>query len=113
MINGFHTRWIGLPTVRVGLTVNPYRTLPAPIRAAGNPPTPRKVLPVTITLPEDYLMTRKELAERWQTSVGRLANDASAGVGVPRIRIGGNCRYRLSDVVAYENSHRIATLDAS
>ena len=61
----------------------------------------------------ETLLTTRDLAQRWQVHVGSLANDRSAGRGVPYVKIGGVVRYRLSDVEVFEASCRISTQDAS
>lgn len=60
------------------------------------------------TLPTPTLLTAPELAERWSTSLGGLANDRSAGRGLPFLRLGSRVRYRLSDVEAYESANLVA-----
>ena len=54
------------------------------------------------------LLTCAELAERWCCSPGWLANMRCAGQGPPFLKLGSNVRYRLQDVVAYEDSSRSA-----
>lgn len=44
----------------------------------------------------------KDLAARWQVSVGHLANLRSEGKGPAFLRLGGGISYRLSDVEDYE-----------
>lgn len=61
----------------------------------------------------ENLLTTRDLAQRWQVNAGSLANDRSAGRGVPYVKIGGAVRYRLRDVEQFETSCRIATLDSS
>ena len=61
----------------------------------------------------EILLTANDLARRWQVHMGSLANDRSAGRGVPYVKIGGVVRYRLSDVEIFEASCRISTRDAS
>ena len=61
----------------------------------------------------EILLTTRDLAERWQVNAGSLANDRSAGRGVPYVKIGGAVRYRLRDVEGFEANCRISTLDAS
>jgi hypothetical protein len=61
----------------------------------------------------ETLLTTRDLAQRWQVNAGSLANDRSAGRGVPYVKIGGAVRYRLSDVEVFEASCRVSTLDAS
>lgn len=51
------------------------------------------------------MLTTKELAARWGVSAGSLANDRALGrSAVPYIKIGDRVRYRLSDVVRFEES---------
>ena len=50
------------------------------------------------------LLTSAELAERWGCSTGWLANMRSAGVGPRFLKLGSNVRYRVPDVIAYEDS---------
>lgn len=53
---------------------------------------------------EETWMTRAEVAERLRVSTKTMAQWACAGTG-PRYAIFGKfARYRLSDVVAWENS---------
>ena len=61
----------------------------------------------------EILLTTRDLAQRWQVNAGSLANDRSAGRGVPYVKIGGAVRYRLRDVEGFEANCRISTLDAS
>ena len=49
----------------------------------------------------EILLTPRELAQRWKTSLQSLANRRSAGKGPRFIRIGRSIRYRLSDVEEY------------
>jgi hypothetical protein len=55
---------------------------------------------------DETLMTDAQLADRWQTSRGTLANARSRGDGCPYLKLGGLVRYALSDVVAYEQQCR-------
>jgi excisionase family DNA binding protein len=52
---------------------------------------------------EDRWLTRAEVAERLQLPVGTLADWASKGTGPRYARFGKHVRYRLSDVIAWEN----------
>ncbi len=52
------------------------------------------------------LMTTEQLAERWQLSPGHLANQRCLGGGPKFIRLGKAVRYRLADVLAYEETGR-------
>jgi len=58
----------------------------------------------------EKLMTDTELAERWQTSRGTLANARSRGDGCPYLKLGGLVRYAIEDVLAYEEQCRHAVL---
>lgn len=57
--------------------------------------------------PLAVLLTPKELAARWDCSVGHLANMRSAGVGPNYLKLGG-IRYRIAEVLAYEESRAIS-----
>ncbi len=57
----------------------------------------------------DVLLTAKDLAVRWQVSVGHLANMRSAGLGPAYRRLGSAVRYNLSDIEAYERDAFVAT----
>ena len=52
----------------------------------------------------DQHLTTRDLARRWQVSVKKLENDRWRGGGVPFVRIGSAVRYRLSDVLAFEEA---------
>ena len=54
----------------------------------------------------EKLLTDAELAERWQSSRGTLANARSRGAGCPYLKLGGLVRYSLADVLAYEDDCR-------
>jgi hypothetical protein len=54
---------------------------------------------------DEKLLTEKQLAKRHQRSPKTLRNDRVKGAYIPFIRIGRHIRYRLSDVLAYENAH--------
>ena len=50
------------------------------------------------------MLTTKDLAERWSVSAGSLANERATGrSAVPYVKIGERVRYRLSDILEYEN----------
>ncbi|WKK13875.1 helix-turn-helix domain-containing protein [Rhodococcus ruber] len=51
----------------------------------------------------DYLLTRREVADRLKLPVKTLATWASTGKGPRFARIGKYARYRLSDVIAWED----------
>jgi hypothetical protein len=55
--------------------------------------------------PTSVLLTERQLSERWQINPGALANQRAAKrSGVPFVKIGAMIRYRLSDVLAYEQT---------
>jgi hypothetical protein len=53
---------------------------------------------------EDYWLTRPELGERLKVSPKTLAQWKWKGLGPRCASIGGQTRYRLSDVIAWENA---------
>ncbi len=59
------------------------------------------------------LLTPVQLAERWQVHPGSLANERSAGTGLPFVKIGARVRYRLSDIEAYERAALVLTETAA
>jgi hypothetical protein len=52
----------------------------------------------------DVWLTREEVAARWKTKTKTLAQWASLNRGPVFQKFGGLCRYRLSDVIAWENA---------
>lgn len=52
----------------------------------------------------DMYLTQEELAERWKISTATLERDRSRRQGCKYLKIGGLIRYRLSDILAYEES---------
>lgn len=55
------------------------------------------------------LLTEHELANRHQRSVKTIQNDRVKGGGVPFIKIGRLVRYRLDDILAYEERARCSS----
>jgi hypothetical protein len=55
----------------------------------------------------EQLMTQEELAFRWQVSEATLERNRSMKQGVKFLRIGGLIRYRMSDVLAYEDQSTV------
>lgn len=47
-------------------------------------------------------LTPRDLAARWGSSVGTLANQRSAGEGPTYLKLGARVIYRLCDVQEYE-----------
>jgi len=54
---------------------------------------------------DEVFLTEQHLASRHQRSVKTLRNARVTGGYVPFVRIGRSVRYRLSDVVAYEQTN--------
>jgi hypothetical protein len=53
----------------------------------------------------DALLTEAQLAERWQVSIKKLQADRWKGTGLKFVKIGRLVRYRLPDVLAFEELH--------
>lgn len=53
---------------------------------------------------EDAWLTRQEVADRERLPVATIAQWASQGKGPKYAKFGRHCRYRLSDVIAWENA---------
>ena len=51
-----------------------------------------------------YTFTPRDLARRLKVSEKKLSHDRLAGRGVPYLKIGRLVRYRLADVIAYEEA---------
>lgn len=60
--------------------------------------------PTTAISNPDTLLTEFDLARRQNRSVKTIRNQRVLGGGVPFIKIGRLVRYRLSDVIAWENA---------
>ena len=54
------------------------------------------------------MITPTQLAARWLTSRGYLANLRSQGKGCPYVKLGRRVVYREKDVERYENDRRVA-----
>lgn len=54
-------------------------------------------------------LTPADLHERWGRAEHTLANDRDLGFGPPYYRFGRQIRYRLDDVIAYEEANRVET----
>lgn len=50
------------------------------------------------------LVTERDLAERWHKSTRTLQRYRADGTGPNWLRIGGNVRYRVSDVLSFEEA---------
>jgi predicted DNA-binding transcriptional regulator AlpA len=53
---------------------------------------------------DDRLLTEKEVAARQGRSVKTLQNQRLTGEGIPYLKLGRSVRYRLSDVLAWEEA---------
>ena len=60
---------------------------------------------VTDRARNEFFLTEKQLAIRWQTSLKKLQKDRLHGTGVQWVRIGRLVRYRLSDIIAWERDN--------
>lgn len=58
---------------------------------------------------EDFCLTESTLAKRWQISVKALqkARRTKMGITVPYHKLSSCVRYKLSDVIAYEQASRV------
>jgi hypothetical protein len=53
---------------------------------------------------DDPWLTRQEVADRERVPVATVAQWGPQGKGPKYAKFGRHCRYRLSDVIAWENS---------
>lgn len=53
---------------------------------------------------DDRLIDEKMLADRWKISVRTLRNNRVSGNGIRFLKIGSSVRYRMSDVIAFEDA---------
>ena len=56
---------------------------------------------------DDIFLTEKQLASRHQLSVKTLRNARVSGSYIHFVQLGRTVRYRLSDVVAYEEANLV------
>ena len=54
-----------------------------------------------------HILTSDQLAARWLTSRGYLANLRSQGKGCPYVKLGRRVVYRAVDVAKYEADRRV------
>jgi len=52
----------------------------------------------------EQLLRKRELAKRWKISTRTLERWQAEGFGPRWLLLGGSVRYRLSDVIAYEDA---------
>lgn len=55
------------------------------------------------------MITQEQLAERWLISAATLERDRSFKQGVKYLKIGGLIRYRMQDVLDYEQQCTVET----
>lgn len=55
----------------------------------------------------EKLLTRKDLAERWQVSERHIKKLHSKGEGPEYLKIGDSVRYKLSDIEDYEKNNQV------
>ncbi len=51
-------------------------------------------------------LSEYSLADRWNISIKKLQADRQKGTGCPYVKFGRSVRYRLDDVIAFEDSCR-------
>lgn len=59
---------------------------------------------------KETFLTTEELAKRWKISARSLDNIRASGKGPSYFKIIGSIRYKLSDVVEYENEKKTNVL---
>jgi hypothetical protein len=60
----------------------------------------------------ETFLTETELAARQHRSVKTIRNERLTGRGIPFVKFGRSVRYRLADVIIYEDAHlRTSTSD--
>ena len=62
------------------------------------------LMPSPAAASEDYWLTRTEVSERLRVPEKTVAQWASLHKGPQYAKFGRHCRYRLSDVIAWENT---------
>lgn len=63
--------------------------------------------------PVDYWLSRQDVAARFKLPVKTLAQWASLGKGPRFAKIGKFCRYKMSDVIAWEEAQFSSNQEAS
>ena len=59
------------------------------------------------TIEPDKLLSQKHLANRWGCSERTLQRWRTTETGPTFIRLGGNVRYRLADIISFEDNNRM------
>lgn len=61
----------------------------------------------TLVRPGQMFLKPGQLANRWATTPGHLANLRSKGLPPIFVKLGTSVRYALADIEAYEDQHRV------
>jgi hypothetical protein len=69
--------------------------------------TRRDPVPSAAAALDEIFLTEKQLASRHQLSVKTLRNARVTGSYIRFVRLGRTVRYRLSDIVAYEEANLV------
>lgn len=64
---------------------------------------PHRLAPPMVSRPELTLLGDPDLAKRWKVSIRTLQRKRKEGSGPPYLRIGGQVRYRLEDILLFED----------
>ena len=64
-------------------------------------------MPSAASARDEVFLTERQLASRHQLSVKTLRNARVIGSYIRFVRLGRTVRYRLSDVIAYEEAHLV------
>lgn len=62
--------------------------------------------PLTEATEQSVLISERELALRWGCTSRTLQRWRAEAYGPHFLRLGGSIRYRLADIIEYENRHR-------
>lgn len=57
--------------------------------------------------PEHHYLTARQVSELINRAPQTLANDRFLGRGLPFSKIGRLCRYKMADVLAYCEAHKV------
>ncbi|MCK5778779.1 MAG: helix-turn-helix domain-containing protein [Rhodospirillales bacterium] len=56
---------------------------------------------------ETALLTEKQLAKKWNVSIKTIQAWRFKGIGIRYVKIGRSVRFRLRDVLEYEEAHLV------
>jgi helix-turn-helix protein len=82
-----------------------HQTLPKRAQQAAGKPLGVDGEPVSSL--DEIFLTDEELASRWRLSPKTLRNARVAGTLIGFVKIGRSVRYRLSDVIAFEQQSSV------